>query len=101
MTDKIIEKALLEYVDLYGKSESNEIMDRTKNSKLFGNNLEIACQNKIVFSGDSINQIVASSHWKFVLGPKRKIYFASLLFLVTTYKKFEHLNIPHRRGIFY
>ena len=94
MTDKFIEKAILEYIELYGKAESEEIIERTQKSKLFSDNLEISCQQRHVFSGGTINKIITSSHWKFGFGHKRKIYFASLFFLLTVYKKFEYLNIP-------
>ena len=94
MTGVIIQNAILDYMEKYGQEESKTIMERVMTSNLFNENVEIACKKRGVFSADIINKIVASSHWKFALGNKRKIYFGSLLFLSAVYSKIEHLGLP-------
>ena len=89
-----IQNAIHDYMEQCGRLESEEIIDRIKKSQLFSDNIQIAVQQRRVFRGDIINKIVASSHWKFAFAHKRKIYFASLLFLIAVYEKFEHQNIP-------
>lgn len=90
MIDILIKKAVLEYMEIYGQAESRIIMERLLNSKKFNENVDIAFEKKIVFSGAAINLIIASSHWKLAIGNKRKIYYGSLLFLSIIYGKFEH-----------
>lgn len=93
MVKRLIQNAIHEYMEQCGRLESEEIIGRIKKSKLFSDNIQIAVQQRRVFRGDTINKIVASSHWKFAFGHKRKIYFASLLFLIAVYEKFEYLTI--------
>lgn len=83
-----------------GRLESEEIMERIKKSKLFNDNIQIVVQQKRICSGTTINKIVASSHWKFAIGNKRKIYFASLLFLIAVLKKMEYMGIPIDEELF-
>ena len=94
MTGVFIQKAILDYMEKYGQEESKIIMERVMTSNLFNENVQIACKSRSIYSADTINKIVASSHWKFVLGNKRKIYFGSLLFLSAVYAKLEHTGLP-------
>lgn len=100
MIETIIQSAIYDYMEQCGRLESEEIMERVKKSKLFNENIEIVVQQKHICSGSLINKIIASSHWKFAIGHKRKIYFASLLFLLTVLKKMEHLDIPVEEELF-
>lgn len=100
MIETKIENAIHEYMEQCGRLESEEIMERVRNSKLFNENIEIIIRQKRICSGSVINKIVASSHWKFAIGHKRKIYFASLLFLFTVLKKMKHLDIQIDEELF-
>ena len=41
----------------------------------------------------TISKIIHSTHYKFLLAPKRKIYFASLFFISNLYRNFESLRV--------
>ena len=94
MVDKLIERATLQYMELYGRTESISIIEKLNSSKLFNDNINISTQKQIVLNGKAINAIIFSSHYKFLLAHKRKIQFGSLFFLQIIYKKFEHMGIP-------
>lgn len=100
MIETKIENAIHEYMEQCGRLESEEIMERVKKSKIFNENIEIVVQQKRICNGTLINRIVASSHWKLAIGHKRKIYFASLLFLFTAHKKMGHLDIQIDEELF-
>lgn len=93
MTNEFIQIRLSQYRDLFGQAECDTILKRLSTSKLFTDNLTIAVLKKDVPNAKTISMIIHSSHYKFLLANKRKIYFASLFFLLTLYKNFDDLGI--------
>ncbi len=78
---------------MYGQAECIKIMERLNSSKLFMDKLQVGVNRHHVADAKTINNIIHSSHYTFILAPKRKIYFASLFFLQSLYKNFENLGI--------
>jgi hypothetical protein len=89
MTDELLNLKLDQYMTEFGQSESVELMERLSKSKLFNENLNIALNRHEIPSGKTINSIIHSSHYKFLLAGKRKIYFSSLFFLKALCEKYR------------
>ncbi|MBI1344316.1 MAG: hypothetical protein GC171_15445 [Terrimonas sp.] len=94
MTNEMIQLKLTQYMDLYGQKEAVSLMQKLGSSKLFMDNINIAIQRHEVPNSKTINNIIHSSHISFLLAGKRKIYFASLFFLLTLYRNYEQLGFP-------
>ncbi len=93
MVYEFINLKIFEYMEMYGQAECNVIMERLNNSKLFHENLQIAIEKQHVANGETINNIIHGLGCNFYFLKKRKIYFASLLYLRILYEKFQALGI--------
>jgi len=89
MTEEFLSLKLDQYMTEFGQSEAVELMERLSKSKLFNDNLEIALKRHEIPSGKTISGIIHSSHYKFLLAGKRKIYFSSLFFLKVLCEKYR------------
>ncbi len=81
MTEEFLNLKVDQYMTEFGQAEAVELMERLSKSKLFTENLDIALNRREIPSGKTISTIIHSSHYKFLLAGKRKIYFSSLFFL--------------------
>jgi hypothetical protein len=93
MTEDLIDVRLDDYMTRFGQAESIEITQRLKQAKLFSENLDIAVNNYSVPGAKALSGIIYSSHYKFLLANKRKIYFGSLFFLKVLCEKYRSVGM--------